>query len=90
MTRSTFVALLVCFAAVTACSRNKEMSCESNERYTNSTIIPPVRVPDDLTVPDETDSLRIPDRRQAEQVRENLPCLETPPDFFGGQNGGGA
>jgi len=43
-----------------------------------------LRVPDDLSVPDETDVLRIPDPSPTEPTDDQLPCLESPPDFFSG------
>ena len=62
--------------------------CEKPARYAGSGELPPVQVPDDLTPPDESRSLRIPQATTAEvrNVPRKGPCLESPPDYFeGGQ-----
>ena len=58
--------------------------CEDSARYANSDSIAPLRIPDDLTVPDESDTLLIPGGTRFGD-REQKPiegCLESPPDFF--------
>jgi hypothetical protein len=62
--------------------------CEDAARYANSDSIAPLRIPDDLTVPDESETLLIPGGtgfgdRNEEPVQG---CLESPPSFF--QNDG--
>jgi hypothetical protein len=42
----------------------------------------PVQIPDDLTPPNETNALRLPDL-PAESSSPAGECLETPPPFFG-------
>lgn len=62
------------------------MSCEDVERYANDDSIPPLRIPDDLTVPDETETLLIPGSPGLVERSEAAPvqgCLESPPDFYG-------
>jgi uncharacterized lipoprotein len=74
------------FAALVACSGKDGLRCEDSTRYSTSRTVPPIRVPDDLTVPDETESLLIPDRSVAADAQPPpSECLETPPEYF--QNG---
>jgi uncharacterized lipoprotein len=67
-------------SALSGCSGESTLNCETSERYAAARSVPPVRVPDDLSVPDETDSLRLPPAPAADGAGER--CLETPPDFF--------
>lgn len=85
MNRRALMILLAAQLALGACSHDKSVSCEDSARYASSVSVPPVRVPDDLSVPDEADALRIPDERAARERPNDLPCLESPPDFFGGE-----
>lgn len=69
---------------VVACSRERGLRCEPNERYRTSASIPPLQVPEGLTVPDESEALRIPEPPQegATERQPGGPCLESPPGFF--------
>jgi uncharacterized lipoprotein len=67
---------------VYGCSKERTVSCEPTERYSSASSIPPVRVPDDLSPPDESGSLRVPPASQGAGSRAAQPCLESPPDFF--------
>jgi uncharacterized lipoprotein len=80
--RVTLVVTISVLAA--ACSRERGLRCEPDERYAASATAPPLQIPEDLTVPDETDALRIPDRRPdpESETSPEQPCLESPPDFF--------
>ncbi len=75
-------ALLVALA-VAACSRDDQILCEDASRYSTADSIPPVRIPDGLTPPDESDSLRLPPP-PADSARQSATgaCLESPPPFF--------
>lgn len=66
------------------CSDGVGLRCENPARYTGSGEIPPVRIPDDLSPPDQSQSLRIPAPIEGnyEQVDSRGPCLESPPDFY--------
>ncbi len=78
------VALLVAASLMAACGATR---CEKPERYAGSGELPPVRVPDDLTPPDESGSLRIPQVGTGQERRPVVrkgPCLESPPDYFEG------
>lgn len=70
----------VTLAALTGCSHEEGLKCEDQSRYATSVSVPPIRVPDDLTVPDESDSLLIPDSAP-EETAVPTECLETPPQY---------
>jgi len=77
--------ILVAVVLVAAgCRGDYGLRCENPERYVGAGEIPPVRVPDDLSVPDETEALRIPsgEGTAAERpVTTRGPCLESPPPY---------
>ena len=85
MSRSALrlVTAIVLLASLAACSRDDQILCDDTARYSTADSIPPERIPDGLSPPDETESLRLPPppsetaRRSAED-----PCLEQPPPFF--------
>jgi uncharacterized lipoprotein len=71
-------------AALAGCSRGEGIRCEDPALYSSSTSVPPIRVPDDLSVPDESQSLLIPDASRAPTDAPTAPaeCLESPPRYF--------
>ena len=75
-----------CLAAgliLQGCSGEGGLSCVVDERYASSRTIPPLRIPDDLSPPDESEVLVIP-QTGADRRSEPPPgrqCLEAPPDF---------
>ncbi len=81
--RRLLIGLLVSWA-LGGCSGSIGLRCEDPARYTDSGEIPPVRIPDDLSPPDESQSLRIPApvEGDVEQLVSRGPCLESPPDFY--------
>ena len=86
MTTTTRKRLLVLLgvAGLGACSGEAALRCEDAEYYHASRSVPPVRVPDGLTVPDESQALEIPPGESLPVRDEEDPpgCLELPPDFF--------
>ena len=76
-------AVLVMVGLTAACGGAR---CEKPKRYAGSGELAPVRVPDDLTPPNESRSLRIPQAsdQPPKPVARNGPCLESPPDYFEG------
>ena len=73
---------------VSGCGRRFAARCEDPAIYSGSQEIPPVRIPGDLSVPSETEALRIPQTGQlgsAQPATGRGPCLESPPAFL--QNG---
>ena len=77
----------VVLLAVAACSRDKGVRCEDPSLYDSSTAAPPLRVPDDLSVPDESQALLIPGASAPPPSAASPPteCLESPPSYFEGQ-----
>ena len=67
------------------CAGRFALRCEDTERYTGSGQIPPARIPDDLSPPDQSESLQIPAPVEGEvdQLESRGSCLESPPDYFG-------
>jgi uncharacterized lipoprotein len=91
MSRILFAGIMLA-AVLAGCSGERGLTCESGERYQNSISVGPIRVPDDLSVPDESESLTIPPGPYTliEPPASDRPCLESPPDFFeGGEVGAG-
>src|SRR4051794_14244930 len=74
-------AALIVFSELCACSHGSAIACEPTSRYAAAATIGPVRIPDDLNPPDETDSLRLPPDT-GRSAQSNKPCLETPPGFY--------
>ena len=74
-------AVLLAAAILGGCSRDHMLRCEPSGRYARASSAVPVRVPDDLTPPDETDALQLPSTDAATAANAEKPCLETPPTF---------
>ncbi len=84
MIRALLLGLAVALV-MAGCGRRFAARCEDPAVYSGSQEIPPVRVPGDLSIPDETDALRIPQSGQlgsAQPAVSRGPCLESPPDFL--------
>ena len=73
--------LALALASLSGCSRDRSLGCEDVSRYATADSIPPVRVPDGLSPPDESESLRLPPP-PVEMQERTTPCLESPPRFF--------
>lgn len=58
------------------------MACVPDDVYRDAVSASPLRVPDDLSVPDESEALRLPPGGAVQQQRSPDSCLEHPPDFF--------
>jgi hypothetical protein len=69
------------FYQLCACSHRSAVACEPTSRYAAASTIGPVRIPDDLNPPDETDSLRLPPD-SGRVAQSSKACLETPPGFY--------
>jgi uncharacterized lipoprotein len=87
MTRFVLIFVLAAASLLAGCSHDGGLRCEDVSRYASSVSVPPLRVPDDLTVPDESDSLLIPDATSAEDGAATQ-CLEAPPSYYEQNNGG--
>jgi hypothetical protein len=60
------------------------IGCADTERYADSRSTGPLRVPDDLSLPDESDSISVPPPSRSTAPSANAQpgsCLELPPDF---------
>jgi hypothetical protein len=89
MMRHCALLATVCFAAaLVGCSREETLSCESTERYSTAQSVQPVRIPDDLSPPDESGALRLPPDVADDRRAPTQPCLESPPSFFDDQRPG--
>jgi hypothetical protein len=78
----TLFAAAVLLCGLCGCGRDRTLAaCEATERYATATSAPPVQIPDDLSPPDETDSLRLPAVEGGASAVPR-PCLETPPGFY--------
>jgi uncharacterized lipoprotein len=76
--RALLLAILALGAA--GCSGVGSVRCEDPSRYATSTSAPPVRIPDELSPPDESQALRIPPPvEEGEAPPEG--CLESPPPY---------
>ena len=82
--------MLAAAAVLGACARDHTLRCEPSDRYALAESTAPVRVPDDLTPPDETDALQLPAAESRPPADADKACLETPPTFTPGGRGRGA
>jgi hypothetical protein len=76
--------ILVAAAMLAGCRGDFGLRCENPERYMGSGEMPPVRVPDDLSVPNGTEALRVPPGEGAASAPTTStagPCLESPPRY---------
>jgi hypothetical protein len=72
-------ALVIC--GLSGCGRDHTVACDATDRYAAASTAPPVRIPDDLSPPDESDSLRLPPEAVA-PTAPTRPCLQSPPGFY--------
>jgi hypothetical protein len=75
------VAAVIVLCGLSACSREQTLACEPTERYISASSSPPVQIPDDLSPPDESESLKLPPEGGTVAPRSR-PCLESPPGFY--------
>lgn len=80
---SILVAVVLAVCVIAGCGRRGEVRCEDPSRYSTSDSIPPVRVPEGLSFPDDSESLVIPPGARSARSGAEGECLEAPPDFFG-------
>ena len=90
MIRSSLIGstlLLAVTAVCSGCFGGDSLNCEDPTLYGSSRSVAPVRVPDGLDVPDESNALQIPpgDPLIVQDVDAMTECLEAPPDFFEGE-----
>lgn len=73
--------LVIAGAMVSGCSRDGALRCGNDAMYGSAQSVGALRIPDDLSVPDETESLRVPNAsaRVAETEPAAPECLELTP-----------
>ena len=84
MSRRGLVGMALACLWLAACGGRGEFRCEDTSRYAPSTSVAPLRIPGDLTPPDESQALSVPPAPTAntpnpERVAGR--CLETPPEY---------
>lgn len=79
--RWTFAASAAAAVWLSGCSGDRALSCADSEQYADSGSIAPWSVPNDLSPPDESDALQIPNVRE-DDASEPSECLETPPRYY--------
>jgi hypothetical protein len=72
---------IAAFSGLCACSHDHSVACEPTTRYATAATAAPVRIPDDLNPPDETDSLKLPPAASSAAAKTK-PCLESPPGYY--------
>ena len=75
--------VIVGLASVAGCSRQQTAPCEPEARYSSARSVAPVRIPDDLSPPDESDAIRLPTDLAPVGSITAGDCTERPPSFFG-------
>jgi hypothetical protein len=84
--RALALVAVVVLAATTlgGCSWGRSApDCRSVEQYQDSQDLPPVRVPEGLSKPEEPNRLKIPAGPAPQQpLAANAACLPRPPDYF--------
>jgi len=85
MNRAILVGIAVT-ALLSGCRGSFGTLCEDTGRYAGGAELPPVRVPDDLSVPNEEQALRIPQVARSSPPSQQGPgrggCLESPPNYL--------
>ena len=79
------IASVITVLALGACSNQTELQCGHDTQYREAISTSALRIPDDLSVPDESESLRIPGAtpEAPPSQEENSSCLEESPAFSG-------
>jgi uncharacterized lipoprotein len=78
---SRFCLTLAVVLLLAGCSRGETVKCGGNTAYRSAVSEGQLRIPDDLSVPDETDALRIPVPSPPRDQEDGTACLEYSPAF---------
>lgn len=83
LTRRVLIGVLATWS-LGGCASRFAARCEDPARYAESGQIPPVRIPDDLSPPEQSEALQIPApiEGEVEQLESRGSCLESPPDYY--------
>jgi uncharacterized lipoprotein len=69
-----------------ACSRSKEVSCSAGTAYLSAESAGLLRVPEGLTVPEQSEALNVPAPTPPREVSEDSrACLEYSPAYAAGE-----
>jgi uncharacterized lipoprotein len=68
-----------------ACSRGETVNCPGGTQYLAAESADALRIPDDLSVPEETDALRIPGPTPPPEPEEEVECLQFSPAYSGAE-----
>jgi uncharacterized lipoprotein len=77
------IAAMLTILGLGACSGETTLRCSNQTEYLEATSTGTLRIPDDLSVPDESDSLNIPGAPPTtqESAEADASCLEESPAF---------
>jgi uncharacterized lipoprotein len=83
MSPMRIIASVLTILVLGACSRETELLCGRDSKYREALSTGTLRIPDDLSVPDESDSLRIPGAPPSVSASADADpvCLEESPAF---------
>jgi uncharacterized lipoprotein len=82
MTSLRVIACLAATLGLGACGNEAELICGRDTKYLEATSAGTLRIPDHLSVPDETEGLTIPGAPPAPVAEEGDPaCLQESPAF---------
>jgi len=73
--------LVLLSGALGACSREKKLICGRDTVYREADTIGALQIPDDLSIPDSSETLRIPEAVLAVDDNPGDGCLEHSPAF---------
>lgn len=89
--RLPFASLTLMAAAALAagCASERGAGCARGADYSGARSVSPIRVPDDLSLPDESEALSVPlpPAPLASEDDAEPRCLDEPPSFFENQTG---
>ena len=75
--------LLISSSIIIGCTSGIGLVCEDSNQYADSAEVPPLIIPDDLSIPSEEDVLRIPEISDPDKdIVLTGPCIESSPDFY--------
>ena len=84
MMSARLLLLVAITLAIGACSRGETVKCSVDTAYLEAESAGLLRIPDNLSVPDETDALRVPGPTAPRDPDEDaVACLEYSPAYAG-------
>lgn len=85
--RAGLLAIMLAVATLSACSRETVVRCSRDTAYLEARNAGQLRIPDDLSIPDEVEALRIPGSAGGPDEPEEpaTECLDQSPAFIGAE-----